>query len=150
MTGVAKISPDFVFKDTEEFEDMRALARRSGLEDGGLDPFDEAHGCFLGDRLIGCAGLKVADGVFTVENLAVDEGFRNEGIGTVLVGMIEQDAKRRGATGIWALARAPAFFKRLGYVETDPPAGGKPSMLGCPACRQYKKTCTPALVFKAL
>ncbi len=147
MTGG---SPKYVFRDTDAFEVMRALARRSGLEEGGNDPFDDAHGCFLGDELIGCAGLKMSDGVFTVENLAVDERFRDEGIGTILVRMIEQDAQRRGATGIWALARAPEFFKKLGYAEADPPAGGKPSMLGCLSCPQYKKSCNPALMFKAL
>jgi N-acetylglutamate synthase-like GNAT family acetyltransferase len=140
----------FVLRKTTDHDAMRSLALKSGLEDGVYHDLVVAYGYFLGNELVGCAGLRIKDGVFTVECLAVAESFRRKGMGRVLVKSIEQEAKARGAKDIWALARAPEFFQRLGWSESDPRDGLEPSLKGCESCRQYKHSCNPAIVYKTV
>ena len=135
---------------TSDFASMRSLALASGLEEGDYSGFIAAYGIFDGSRLVGCVGLKNLKGVYTVECLAVAEGLRGKGLGRRLLEAVEAEARRRGASEIWALARAPGFFERMGFVRAEPPGSGVPSMRGCLVCPQYLKNCRPAIFVKRL
>lgn len=139
-----------VLRRTADYQAMRRLALKSGLEDGSFEGYEAAFGYFVDDDLVGCAALKMKDLLFTVECLAVDEGFRGKGIGRSLITMIEEEAAAKGADRIWALARAPEFFIKNGYHLADPDSPGGPSMKGCEACPQFKRNCNPAVVHKTL
>ena len=66
-----------------------------------------------------------------VELLAVSEAARGRGIGRRLMERVEEEAQRRGMTGIWLDTfsfQAPGFYRKMGFVEFGRidgyPAGG--------------------------
>jgi len=148
MTG--QDSESLTLRKTNDFEGIRALSVRSGLEDGPFQNVVEAYGFFFHDELVGCATLKIDRQAFSVEWLAVKDGMRLRGLGTQLVEAIENEARKRGANRIWALARAPAFFQKMGFSKTREDALGRPPMASCRTCRQYGKTCHPEMMVKSL
>jgi len=137
-------------RKTDDYWSMRSLALSSGLEEGDYTGFLSAYGFYDGSELVGCVGLKSVGGIYTVECLAVAERMRGRGLGTMLIEAVERDARSRGASEIWALARAPGFFERRGFTRAEPPGSGGPSMKGCLTCNQYMSTCRPAIVMKRL
>jgi N-acetylglutamate synthase-like GNAT family acetyltransferase len=137
-------------RKTTEYAAMRDLALRAGLEDGNFGDYDVAYGYYVDETLVGCAALKVKDGLFTVECLAVAEEYRGRGMGRALITVIEAEAAARGAGQLWALARAPGFFIRNGYHQAEPHTPGGPSMQGCATCPQFNRNCSPAIVYKRL
>lgn len=141
-------APDI--RRTDDYEAVKSLALRSGLEDGTFEDVVVAYGCFIGDELFGCAALKLNGERYAIDWLAVSEQMRRMGIGRMLVQRIETEAKMRGAPRLWALARAPRFFERLGFRKTTSDESGGPSMSNCLLCSQYQRSCFPAIVVKDL
>jgi len=139
-----------VLRRTRDYATMLELGNRSGLESGTLEDVAVAYGFYVGERLVGCAALKVKADSFTIEALAVDERFRGRGLGSVLVGEIEREARSRGAKRLWAIARQPAFFEKVGYRKGSRYEHGAPNNDSCFLCPQYSKSCFPAIMMKDL
>ncbi len=137
-----------MLRKTDDYNAVRALALRSGLEDGTFENIVTAYGYYIGDELVGCAALKRDGERFAVEWLAVSEGLRRKGVGRMLVQSVEAEARMRGAERVWALARAPRFFERIGFRVASSDESGGPTMSNCLLCSQYQKTCFPAIVVK--
>jgi N-acetylglutamate synthase-like GNAT family acetyltransferase len=146
---VTKLKVGPVLRQTDDFVAMKRLALKSGLEEGSYKDYVLAYGYFVGDELVGCAALKLKEDTFTVECLAVSDRFRGMGMGRSLVEVIEREARARGAKEIWALARAPGFFVHIGFETASRENPSGPSLKGCLTCRQYGRTCRPAIVRKA-
>ncbi len=140
-----------VLRRTEDLKEMAELGRKAGLElEGPLKGVVLAFGCYSGSRLVGCASLQSIDDQLFLEYVAVDEAFRNRGIGAAVVRMVEEEARSRGLTEMWAKARLPAFYEHVGYRVYEGTSHGPKSIAECQACPQYHTTCRPALVFKRL
>ncbi|MGN8125818.1 GNAT family N-acetyltransferase [Pseudomonas sp. 22082] len=67
-----------------------------------------------------------------IELLAVPEQGRGQGIGSKLMNMVEEFARKKDCVGIWLDTfdfQAPGFYKKLGYTEcgeiVDYPLGHK-------------------------
>ena len=148
MSEVDLPSPEM--RQTTDFNAMRELALRSGLEDGSFDNYIVAYGYYVGPDLVACAALRPRDGVLTVESLAVSDAYRGKGLGRSLVSAIEREARKRGAAEVWAIARAPEFFERIGYSRVEPGHSRGPSLKGCESCQQFRRNCDPAVVRKTL
>ena len=145
-----KTTDHLEFRETNDFGSMRRLALRSGLEDGAYDDFAKALGFFRNGELVACAGLKVQNEVYSLECVAVSEELRSEGLGRRLVTALEDEARLMGATRMWALARAPVFFERIGYQRVSQEDSPGPSLKGCESCPQYLRSCKPSIVKKDL
>lgn len=139
-----------VMRPTEDYAAMKKLAVESGLEEGTLIHIVSSYGYYDGSELVGCAALRQEKDVYSLECLAVRERYRYQGLGSRLVNTIEKDAKARGAVRLWALARAPNFFKKMGYMEAGKGDQGGPSMTSCASCPQYKRNCNPEILLKSL
>ena len=137
-------------RQTDDFKGIRSLALRAGLEDGKFDDIVAAYGCYSGHGLVGCAALKRVGDTFSIEWLAVEGSHRRKGIGRAIVGRVASEAKGRGATQLWALARAPDFFMRLGFLQSSPEVSPGPNLAGCAKCAQYQVSCFPKIVVKDL
>jgi N-acetylglutamate synthase-like GNAT family acetyltransferase len=137
-------------REVTDLEAVRRLALEAGLEDGPFEDIVFTCGFFEGENLKGCAALRDRGGVFSVEWLAVDSGMRGRGLGRLLVRRIEAESKSRGAGRIWALARAPAFFQRIGYRIVPQEESPGPTVTNCLKCRQYNSTCFPKIVTREL
>ena len=137
-------------RKTDDYEAVKSLALRSGLEDGTFENVVTAYGYYIGNDLMGCAALKQEGGRYAVEWLAVSEDLRRKGVGRMLVAAVEAEARMRGAERIWALARAPRFFEGIGFRVTTSGESGEPMMSNCMLCSQYQRSCFPAIVVKDL
>ena len=137
-------------RETSDFSAMLILARESGLESEHLTGIVSAYGFYLDDKLVGCAALKKTDNLFMVECLAVAEGMRGRGLGRILVARVEKEAEAIGAKKLWAIARQPRFFERIGYRVSTAIDQGTPNNDDCATCPQFGKSCYPAIVVKDL
>jgi N-acetylglutamate synthase-like GNAT family acetyltransferase len=137
-------------RPTKDYEAIRRLALASGLEDGTFQRTVAAFGYYLFDDLVGCASLNRDGERYIVDWLAVAERMRGKGLGDGLVGMIAKEAKRRGANRLWALARAPEFFEKIGFRRSVVDDGIGPVLDNCLVCRQYQKSCFPAVMIRDL
>jgi amino-acid N-acetyltransferase len=135
---------------TRDYEAVRLLALGSGLEDGPFFDVVAAFGWYSGDELMGCVALKQTNATFCVEWLAVSERLRGRGLGRRLISEVEREARQRGAERLWALARAPDFFRKNGFVLAEGSEKDGPSLTNCMRCPQYMKNCRPAIVMKDL
>ncbi len=146
MDGRAKGAPGI--RKTDDYEAIRDLALKSGLDDGTFENVTAAYGYYLGDKLVGCVALKKEVDRYSVDWLAVSEELRGMGIGAMLVTRVEAEARMMGAGRLWALARAPRFFERVGFRKSSIDEAGGPSMSNCMLCKQYQNDCFPAVVVK--
>ena len=100
---------------------------------------DDIHiGAFSPDGLVGVLVLTpLTNGSMKMRQVAVSEGSRKQGIGTLLVDYAERIAVQRGCPYIKLHARitAVAFYERLGYKIT----GGEFLEIGIPH-RPMEKT----------
>jgi N-acetylglutamate synthase-like GNAT family acetyltransferase len=137
-------------RETSDFCAMLSLARESGLESNHLTGVVSAYGFYLDGRLVGCVALKKDDNLFMVECLAVAESMRGRGLGRTLVARIEKEAGANGAKKLWAIARQPRFFERIGYRVSSASDPGALKNDDCRTCPQFGKSCCPAIVVKDL
>jgi amino-acid N-acetyltransferase len=141
---------DLELRHTNDYEAIRRLALASGLEDGTFRRTVTAFGYYLFDDLVGCATLRRDGEMYSVDWLAVAERMRGKGLGGRLVDVITKEARKRGARRLWALARAPEFFERMGFRRIVADDGIGPVLANCLVCRQYQKSCFPAIMIKVL
>lgn len=137
-------------RKTADYTAMVELARRSGLETTGLTDIVVAYGFYRKEELVACAALKVKDGRYSIECLAVEEALRGKGLGSELIERLEADARQMGAAVLWALARRPAFFQAIGFSIMDHMSPGAPDISECLECKQFQVSCHPSIVAKHL
>jgi len=141
---------DMDLRPTTDLEAVRKLALSAGLEDGTFDGLVRVYGLFDEDEVVACVALKRSGNVFSVEWLAVEKDLRGRGIGRKLVTRVADDARSLGASDLWALARAPDFFLRIGFKLSSDEESPGPTYGVCTKCKQYKHTCHPRIVVLAL
>jgi N-acetylglutamate synthase-like GNAT family acetyltransferase len=146
MAEAMKNTPEL--RETNDFSTMLSLAREAGLESDHLTGIVSAYGFYLDGELVGCAALKKGGDLFMVECLAVAESMRGRGLGRALVAQIEKKAMASGARKLWAIARQPMFFERIGYRVSPASDPNRPRNDDCMTCPQFGKSCHPALVVK--
>jgi amino-acid N-acetyltransferase len=75
-----------------------------------------------GGRIVGCAHLEeYAPSLAELRSLAVDPEGQGRGIGAALVDAIEQLARRREYSTLFAVSNRDTFFLGLGYLPQDIP-----------------------------
>jgi len=85
-----------------------------------------------------------------VEEVAVREDLRGTGLGTEVLGAVIEEARKRGIRTIWAMARAPGFFRKMGFAEAPEKELLEKLMAQCHECRDYRNVCNPMLLKKTL
>ncbi|MDH3365992.1 MAG: GNAT family N-acetyltransferase [Thermoplasmata archaeon] len=143
-------SKSTILRKTDNFEAIRRLSLESGLEDGEFENIVCAYGYFIDGEIVGCVAMKRVDDAHSVEWLAVKEEQRGKGLGQSLVAAVAVEAERSGARELWALARVPEFFLRIGFMISSPEESPGPTFEGCGKCGQYKISCFPKVVVKVL
>lgn len=107
-------------------------------------------GAYEGDQMVGTVSLGASEGRPIVQTIAVASAWRDRGIGSHLLAALEEEALRRGVTTIWATARAPDFFLRMGYQAVPGGAERDELLADCRGCAQLGTTCSPEAVRKTL
>lgn len=71
-------------------------------------------------KVLGCCALHVAwDNLAEIKSLAVLKPKQKKGIGTLLVKLAIEDAKRLAVKQVFALTYAPSFFKKFGFKKVE-------------------------------
>lgn len=84
---------------------------------------NEAEGSDGGERAVGTARLKRLGGnLAKAQRVAVDRSLRGQGIGRLVMGAIEDEARRQGCRRLKLSAQVESipFYERLGYVASGP------------------------------
>ena len=138
-------------ESTEDYEELRAFFIENGLE------FDEdearpdivkmwrmTHGQGDLKALVGGAVLTIKNGEFCIEGIAIDRIYRKLGLGKVLIKKACEEVKNRGGKRIVLLARAPGFYRKLGFSTI--PNEESPIEFDCFTCPQNGVDCFPAVM----
>lgn len=91
----------------------------------------------------GCI-LAMREGEYIIDGIAVDTPLRKTGIGKIMMDKAVEEVKNRGGERIYLVAKAPDFFKKLGFVTIPPETA--PNFFECGQCPQFKKTCFPEVM----
>ncbi len=91
----------------------------------------------------GCV-LAMREGKYIIDGIAVDSAMRKFGLGRLLINKAKEEVLSRGGDAIYLVARAPEFFRRLGF-ETIP-ADNAPNFFECKYCPQYGTECHPEIM----
>ncbi len=107
-------------------------------------------GAFDGERMVGTVSLNDYTGLPTVGRIAVERSFRGQGLGRRLLAELEQEARRRALSTLWATARAPGFFVANGFAVVTQGAERLLLLSECAECDQRGEMCHPRAVRKEL
>ena len=99
---------------------------------------EHLEGFIVGERegaVIACGGLEMYEDCGFIRSVVVDEAGRGLGLGRIIAEMLEVEAWRRGAVGIYLFtADALPFWQHLGYDEISVDDWRRPARL----CWQYQ------------
>ncbi len=140
-----------ILPDTD-YDTLRRRGVEAGLEPG-VPPGVEALAGWLAvedGRTVGGVMLERLDHRLLVGWLWVAPEFRRRGLGGRLVATVVDEARRRGAGTLWAVARVPALFLRHEFTPV-PDGPDRDRLLGtCLECAQRGSTCHPEPVARRL
>jgi N-acetylglutamate synthase-like GNAT family acetyltransferase len=136
-----------VFKEIEEFCSKAGLPFFLPIKDNLLAQFviRDSKG-----RMEAAARLEFTFDHPFVEEVAVREDLRGRGLGIKVVGAVLEEARKRGIRTIWVMARAPGFFRNMGFAEAPEKELLEKLIAQCDECRDYRSVCNPKLLKKTL
>ena len=140
---------DQMIYETNEYDRLVQFFVENELEFDGDEEVDtDILKCYKytddEDNLIGGIVLARREGKYIIDGIAVDESFRDSGIGETLLNQIKEDVEEMGGDAIYLVARAPGFFRKHGFEEVNPE--NAPNFFECKYCPQYGKTCHPEIM----
>lgn len=134
--------------ETSDYLQFSDLFKRSGLE-LNLDETGRGPEGFITaweavdeeGNLIGGAAITKKDGNFVLNDLAVEEAVRSQGIGGLLCQKAMMRMLDMGASRVYITSKAPLFFEKYGfrYLAEDE----VPPIFQCSRCQQYGSSCNP-------
>lgn len=150
-----KISEDLYLYETdeEEYDRLVEFSIKNDLEFTEEDKEEvdtDIIQCYKvtdkDDKLIGCAILAVREDAFILDGIAVDPAYRNKKIGEAMLDEVIAEAKRRGGSSIYLVARAPGFFKKNNFKTLEVNPEDAPNFFECKYCPQYMNSCHPEVM----
>ncbi|MBR3053090.1 MAG: GNAT family N-acetyltransferase [Firmicutes bacterium] len=94
--------------------------------------------------LAGAVALALRQGEYIIDGIAVDERYRGEDIGSGLMALALGEVGARGGGDVYLVARAPGFFKTLGFEIIGKDEA--PQFFECLTCPQFGVTCRPEIM----
>ncbi|WP_299427275.1 arsenic resistance N-acetyltransferase ArsN2 [uncultured Meiothermus sp.] len=100
---------------------VRALLDAAHLPVVGLEVHIQNFMLALdGEKVVGCAGLEVHQDRGLLRSVAVEQGYRNHGIGLRLTEGVIELAQNKNLTSLSLLTEtAPDYFPRFGFVQVQ-------------------------------
>jgi N-acetylglutamate synthase-like GNAT family acetyltransferase len=138
-----------IIRETEKYDELARLFLDNGLEidleefpPGGLIRCWEAVS--EEEKRMGAIVLEERDGEFIVGDIAVDPSCRHLDVGTQMMEVLIDEARRNQAKRLMLVAKVPDFFKTFGFVII--PREGAPKISKCLECPQFKVSCFPEIM----
>ena len=144
----------YVIKETENWRPLTELFNEMGLEVeiGDVPPKSMLKMWCLEDEdtgeYLGGATLQLKKGVHALGSLAVRPAANGGGWGEQLLEKVFEETKALGGTEIWACARIPEYYFKLGWEKMDPETA--PKIFNCQYCDRFGVSCHPAIIRKTL
>lgn len=154
----------FMMWETDEYDRLAAFMAARGLE---FDVEDEVDTEVIkmwkitqgyrrkdepvtpqNDFLVAGIILAMREGEYIIDGIAVDAPMRKSGMGKTLLEKAEAEVKKRGGKRVYLVAKAPGFFRKLGYVNL--PAEEAPNFFECKSCPQFNVDCFPEVMVHEL
>ena len=144
----------YEIKETQSFYPLSLLYQDSGLEvkpsreaPAGTEKLWRCEEKGTG-KLVAAATLQKRKGYFVLAHLAVCEDWRGKGLGKLLLTVVEEEAKARGAQEIWLVGKVPDFYAQ--YQWQTVPREAAPDISRCLTCEQFEVSCFPSIMKKHL
>jgi amino-acid N-acetyltransferase len=96
------------------------------------------------DTLAGAICLALRQGEYIIDGIAVNQAYRKNNIGKVLLDAALDEVRRRNGKRIYLVARAPGFFRKSGFATI--PKDSAPNFFECLTCPQYGVDCHPEVM----
>jgi len=75
---------------------------------------------YAGEDLIACGALHLYSTTSAeIRSLAVEPNWKQHGLGTTIMEVLEAEASDHGVTSLFAFTYVPGFFRKLGYQEVE-------------------------------
>jgi len=131
--------------EPDQYPEIERIFEAQGLENNKSDvEIIKGYSVEAFDKLIGGAEVMLQDGEYTF-SVAVDDGFKGQGIGKSLFQMVKKEILNIGAKRIIIQAKVPAYWSKFGFVEVVDP-NDAPKKFRCDDCPQYGKDCFPKIM----
>ena len=139
----------FTMRSTDEYERLVRFFVENQLEFDGDDEVDtDIVKCWKitqgDDYLVAGCVLAKREEEYIIDGIAVDKVMRKTGMGKILVDKVISEVKKLGGERIYLVARAPGFFRKLGFEAIDPSEA--PNFFECKQCPQYQVSCHPEVM----
>ena len=139
----------FTIKSTDEYERLVKFFVENELEFDGDEEVDtDIIKCWkmthTDDVLVGGCVLALRQGKYIIDGIAVTKLFRKFGLGRIMLKKAINEVKSRGGNELYLVARAPEFFRTMGFETVD--ASQAPLFFECAQCPQYLNTCFPEIM----
>lgn len=113
---------DFRPARPEDYPAICALLAEEGLPNKDIEGGQAGrfHLAIRDRHVLACAGLELYGSDALLRSVAVDRRARRHGLGRILVGIAERDARAAAAHRLFLLTTTSAsYFEKLGYVAID-------------------------------
>lgn len=139
----------FTMRSTDEYERLVKFFVDNQLEFDGDEEVDtDIVKCWKitqgDDYLVAGCALAKRQGEYIIDGIAVDKVLRKTGMGRILVNKVISEVKKLGGKRLYLVARAPGFFRKLGFETIDPSEA--PNFFECKQCPQYGVSCHPEVM----
>lgn len=139
----------FTMRSTDEYERLVRFFVENQLEFDGDEEVDtDIVKCWKitqgDDYLVAGCVLAKREEEYIIDGIAVDKVMRKTGMGKILVDKVISEVKKLGGERIYLVARAPGFFRKLGFEAIDPSEA--PNFFECKQCPQYQVSCHPEVM----
>lgn len=139
----------FTMKSTDEYERLVKFFVQNELEFDGDEEVDtDIIHCWKlthkDDVLVGGCVLAKRQGKYIIDGIAVTQILRKSGLGRIMLKKAINEVKRLGGNELYLVARAPGFFRTMGFDTVD--AKDAPLFFECAQCPQYQKNCFPEIM----
>ncbi len=72
------------------------------------------------DEVLGCGALHIYwENLAEIRAVAVAEGIRHKGVGSILVGHLIDEARQYGLEQVFVFTYVPKFFSRFGFIQVE-------------------------------
>ncbi len=138
-----------MIRETQNYDALVELFIENGLEFSEDEPVQatdiiKCWEAVKGDELIGGCVLAMRQKKYIIDGIAVKPEFRKENIGSGLLNQAIDYLKKKKASELYLVARAPGFFKTQGFKSIT--REDAPEFFECFRCDQYQKTCFPEVM----
>ena len=100
-------------------------------------------------QIVGCGALVfLGPDLVEIRSVAVHPRLQGKGVGRQIVEQLLQDAKELGAPTVFTLTKAPGFFRKLGFVETEMEKFPQKVWRDCVYCPKFPRCDEIAMVLE--